>query len=308
MPEACGAARVGIIVPTLNAGSLWQEWLAAYEKQSLKADEQLVIDSASTDATVSRAEAAGFRVLPIARAEFNHGSTRQMAVEQLSGCDLLIFMTQDAVLASPNSLRELLAPFADPQVAGVCGRQLPHAGAGPIEAFARLFNYPPVSAIRTQQDIDRLGLKAAFFSNSFAAYRRSSLLAVGGFPGDVILAEDMYVAAKLLLAGHKLAYAADATVYHSHAYTLTAEFKRYFDIGVFLREEPWIGASFGKSKGEGLRYLLTELKYLLDKQPFMIFPALVRNCLKLLGFQCGKRSTWLPRFFRSRLSMHRGYW
>ena len=308
MPENVLLPRVGIIVPTLNAGPRWHEWFAAYSRQTFKPDVQLVVDSSSTDGTVQAATDAGFRVISISRSEFNHGRTRQMAVEQLSDCAILIFMTQDAILAESNSLRNLLAPFADPKIAAVCGRQLPHPGAGPIEAFARIFNYPDRSEIRTMQDAQRLGLKAAFFSNSFAAYRRTNLNAIGGFPGNVIMAEDMYVAAKLLLTGAQLAYAADATVYHSHAYSFAAEFRRYFDIGVFLRQEAWIGANFGKAKGEGIRFIFTELQYLWRHQPFTIFSGFIRNCLKLLGFQFGKCSHWLPRNLRVRLSMHRGYW
>jgi rhamnosyltransferase len=282
------AARVGLIVPTLNAGPGWKVWLAAYSQQTFQPEQTLVIDSSSTDATADTARSAGFQVLSIRRSDFNHGRTRQMAVEELSSCDLLIFMTQDAVLADPDSLRNLLAPFAEPDVAAVCGRQLPHPSAGPIEAFARVFNYPARSEIRTRQDVARLGLKAAFFSNSFAAYRRSALLSVGGFPADVIMAEDMYVAAKLLLSGAKLAYAADATVYHSHGYSLGAEFKRYFDIGVFLQEEKWIPERFGKPKGEGLRFMIAELAHLFAIQPRLIFSGILRNCLKFMGFQCGK--------------------
>ena len=44
-------------------------------------------------------------------------------------------------------------------------------------------------------------------------------MAVGGFPCDVIFGEDTVTAAKFLLAGWKIVYAAKAQVYHSHSYT-----------------------------------------------------------------------------------------
>jgi len=70
------------------------------------------------------------------------------------------------------------------------------------------------------------GFKAIFFSNSFGAYRRKALEEVGGFPKDVNFGEDTVVAGHLLLAGWKIAYAADAEVYHSHSYSICEEFQR----------------------------------------------------------------------------------
>ena len=87
--------------------------------------------------------------------------------------------------------------------------------------------------------ISSIGIKAAFLSNSFAAYRRSALESVGGFPSDTIFGEDTFAAAKMLLNGWKIAYSAEATVYHSHNLTFIEEFRRYFDIGVFHSREKW---------------------------------------------------------------------
>ena len=111
-------------------------------------------------------------------------------------------------------------------------------------------------------DAAELGIKAAFMSNSFAAYRREALMAVGGFPKHVIFAEDMYVAAKMLMAGWKVVYEGSACCRHSHNYTIIEEFRRYFDMGVFHAREPWIRENFGGAGGEGLRYVKSELKYL----------------------------------------------
>lgn len=35
-PAATVAPRVALVVPTLNAGPQWRDWLAAYGRQSLK--------------------------------------------------------------------------------------------------------------------------------------------------------------------------------------------------------------------------------------------------------------------------------
>jgi rhamnosyltransferase len=268
----------------------------------------LVIDSSSTDHTPELARQAGFEIVSIPRSQFNHGGTRQFAVELLFDCDVIIFLTQDAYLASTSSLRKLLNAFHDFKVGAAFGRQLPHGDAGVFGAHARLFNYSEQSDVRDISAISSLGIKATFLSNSFAAYRREALMAVGGFPSNVILSEDMVVAARMLLAGWKIAYRADAIVRHSHDYSVLQEFKRYFDIGVFHAREPWILESFGKPEGEGKRFVLSELRYLADKAPWRIPESIMRTALKYMGYRLGKAEGRLPLSVKRRLSMHRYYW
>lgn len=301
--------KIGLIVPTLNAGPTWEAWLAAYDGQTLKADFPLVIDSASTDATVSRARARGFETRIISRAEFNHGGTRRFGVQCLPDADIIVFLTQDAVLAGPEALARLLAAFEDERVGAAYGRQLPHPNAGPIGAHARLFNYPATSQVRSLADRRRFGLKTVFLSNSFAAYRRVALLESGGFPVHTIMNEDTHVAGKLLLAGWKIAYRADAEVHHSHDYGYLEEARRYFDIGVFHAKTPWLRRIFGRAEGEGRRFVLSELRYLAGHAPWLIFSALLRNGLKWLGYRLGSVAhLGLPLAFARRFSMHRAYW
>ncbi len=57
-----------------------------------------VIDSSSTDGTDSVALNAGFELLSIPGRDFNHGGTRNLAVEMHhSQYELVIFLTQDAI-------------------------------------------------------------------------------------------------------------------------------------------------------------------------------------------------------------------
>lgn len=300
--------RIGLIVPTFNAGGLWASWLQAFERQSLKPDRLLVIDSSSSDGTVALARIHGFSVQVIPKAEFNHGGTRQAGVNLLADMDIIVFLTQDALLADADAIANLVAAFADERVGTAYGRQLPHRGAGPIAAHARLFNYPAASQLRGLEDKARFGIKTVFTSNSFAAYRRSALMQVGGFPADTIMNEDTYVAGKMLAAGWKMAYRADAQVYHSHDYRFRDDFKRYFDIGVFHARNPWLQRTFGGASGEGRRFVLSELRYLVRRAPWLIPSAALRTGLKWLGFKLGAQHKGLPQAMRSRFSLHKTYW
>lgn len=300
--------KVALIVPTLNAGHIWKEWLDALSQQTVRGDIELVIDSDSTDDTVRLSEAAGIVSHRIRRKDFNHGATRQLGVRLAPDADLLVFLTQDAILAYPNAIERIVDCFKDTQVGAAYGRQLPRKAAKPIEAHARLFNYPGHSQVKSFEDRKIFGIKTAFISNSFAAYRRSALEEVGGFPAHVILSEDTYVAAKILMKGWKVAYCADAQVFHSHDYTLLQEFRRYFDVGVFHAREPWIQAEFGSAGGEGMRYVTSELKYLVKANFLLIPSALTRTGFKLLGYRLGKLERTMPNALKRLLSMHDNYW
>jgi rhamnosyltransferase len=299
---------VAVIIPTYNGSSLWQICIDALAAQRPAPDRVLVVDSGSTDGSRQRAVAAGFEVVDIPKAAFDHGGTRQLASERLGGFELLIFLTQDAVLQEPTSLSRLVAAFSDQTVGMAVGRQLNRAGAGPIEAHARAFNYPPTSKIRIFEDRTRLGIKVAFASNSFAGYRNAALQSVGGFPKGLILGEDTIVAAKMLQAGLRIAYVADAEVRHSHDYTMMQEFKRYFDTGVMHREQSWLLEAFGKPEGEGRRFIVSELISLWRDAPWLLPSAALRTVFKYAGYKLGWHSALMPLAVKRRLSMHRPHW
>ncbi len=296
-----------LVLLTRNSGELFDVWVNALNQLNDRPGLVAVIDSSSTDGTPDKAKAADFALTVIAQTDFNHGATRQWAVENNLEYEFVVFMTQDAILSGPDAFKNILTAFDDSSVAAVCGRQLPRHNAGAIEAHSRLYNYPDQSSVKSFHDRETIGIKAAFLSNSLAAYRVSALKRVGGFPADVIFGEDMYVAARMLKAGYKIAYAADACVYHSHDYSLLQEFKRYFDMGVFHAREPWIRKEFGGAEGEGLRFVVSELKYLLKHVFWLIPEGILRTLFRYSGFRLGLIEKWLPQWLKRRLAMNKGY-
>ena len=298
---------VACVVPTYNGRSDLARLLSSLEKQHTAFD-LFIVDSSSTDGTGELACSQARRVVTIPAIQFNHGGTRQMMVNANPSYDIYIFLTQDAYLDDPDAIAHLLRPFVDEQVGAVCGRQLAHLDASPIAEHARLFNYPATSMVKSMADVPALGIKTAFMSNSFAAYRRDALQAVGGFPAHVIFAEDMYVAAKMLLEGWRIAYAGDAACRHSHNYNLREEFSRYFDMGVFHAREPWIRERFGGAGGEGVRYVISELKFMGLSRAYLWPSVIMRNFFKLLAYKLGQKEKSIPRVIKRKLGMYKRYW
>lgn len=301
--------RVALVILTLDAGAAASTVADAIRSQCLQPDVWLVLDSGSSDGTVQAFTHASADVVSVDRARFDHGATRQMAVDRLDGVDIVVFMTQDAVLADVDALGTLVACLDDPRIGVAYGRQVPRPGAGAIECHARLFNYPDAGTVHTMDDAARLGIKAAFCSNSFAAWRRSALLAVGGFPSPCILGEDMLAAARLLQAGYGVAYCGEARVVHSHALTVGGEARRYFDTGVMHADNLWLLQAFGSAGGEGMRFIRSEVRHLVTHGAVLRLPeALARDVVKLAAYRLGRAYRLLPRNWCRRMSMNPGYW
>ncbi|MGH9525741.1 MAG: glycosyltransferase family 2 protein, partial [Terriglobales bacterium] len=287
------AVAASVIIPTLRPGAALTRLIAALRGQTPPPAEILVIDSSSADGSAEQARSLGCHVEVIPRSAFDHGGTRNRAAA-LARHRYLAFMTQDALPADPDFLAHLLRPLHAGGAAAFA-RQVPYPAATPIEAFHRSFNYPPTGHIHQAADLARLGIRAAFFSNVASAFDRLPFQAAHGFPEGVILNEDMMLAYRLLRTGHRVAYAADARVYHSHDYHLRQQFCRYFDIGASLTQAGGLLQQLPSGR-EGGRYARRQLGTLVRQRAWgWLAPALMELAVKWLAFQLGHRASRLPR-------------
>ncbi|HID4132003.1 TPA: glycosyltransferase family 2 protein [Pluralibacter gergoviae] len=297
-----------IAIPTYNAGELWEEVAKSIRMYSPVDTLVQVIDSSSKDSTVEIAKKYSFEVEIIESQKFNHGATRNVLVSMHeSDYDIVIFLTQDAI-PEKGFFQNIVDAFKDDNVACAYGRQLPHIDANAISKHARYFNYRETSYKAKIENIPIMGLKAAFTSNSFCAYRVSTFQKVGGFPNNTILSEDMCFAARSILAGYSVAYVAEAMVRHSHNYSANEEYKRYFDIGVFQENESWIRDYFGGAGGEGKRFIISELLFLIKNSPLTLPNACYHNFMKILGYKAGQNYKKLPYKVVKVMSMHKRFW
>ncbi len=269
-----------LIVPVMDvAVEKWRELLDSLELQEMQPERKLFADSGSDQEIIQLAEKNNFEIFYIEN--FNHGGTRRECLEMLSPDDIVIFITQDTIFAKPDSIRIVVECLLNnPGVSAAYGRQLPEASASKLEKYTRLFNYPEESLVKTANDIPKLGLRTAFCSNSFAAYRVSDLLESGGFP-DTDFGEDMLAAAKLILNGKTVAYCAEATVIHSHNLSILDDFKRGTAIGKMHRNNPWLLREFGKAEKSGAGLAATTMK----RCPFQF---LFHGAAKYVGYLTGK--------------------
>lgn len=182
--ERSADARLSVVVPTLNEeASLPRllERLRAGLGDDDRADEVVVADGGSQDATVDLAREAGARVVVGPR-----GRGRQLAdgARTASGA-LLLFLHADCVPA-PGALAAVRAALRDPEVAAVGMRQR-------IEARGALFR-----AIERAADLRvRMGL---VYGDSALGVARASYDAAGGFR-PLPLFEDVDLSRRLRARG-----------------------------------------------------------------------------------------------------------
>ena len=225
----------------------------------------------------------------IRREEFDHGRTRNAGAALCAGADAILFMTQDAVPADDALTEHLFAALSQAEnVAVAYARQKAGEQATEAERFARAFNYPPESRVKTEKDKETLGIKAYFCSNVCALYRADLFAGAGGFPFPMIFNEDMVYAGRMMQKGYAVAYAAEAVVIHSHDYTAAQQFSRNFDLGVSQADHPEVFGGIS-SEGEGMRFVKETVIHLLKKGAVgEIVPFLWRCRARLSGYRLGK--------------------
>lgn len=307
LPAQPDSGTVSIVLP-LRDGARWVDGLvAAVRQQSVHIKEWIVLDSESGDDGPERLRAAGATVMPISRASFNHGATRNLGASATTG-DVIVFMTQDAAPAAPDTIEKLVAPLFAHRASASFARQVPRDDASPTEKFSRAWNYPSTSQIVGLSDASRLGLRLIFFSNAFSAVRRDALDELGGFPEWTVTNEDMLFGARLIARGHRVAYVSEALVIHSHCLTLSNTIRRYFDIGVFFTDADDELAQYPRVP-QGRQYVFALLAHLVRRRMYGWIPfAIAESLAKMLGYWLGRSYRRLPLWLSAGLSTVQGHW
>jgi rhamnosyltransferase len=305
MSTASSEPSIGVAIITHRAVALLPHCLPPLLNSPMR-PRVLVVNSSSGDGTVELAQRMGAEVLVVPRHEFNHGATRERARHVL-GRDIVVMMTPDARPQGPDLFANLVRPILDGAASVSYARQVPHPGAKAFEAFPRKFNYPGKSEIRSIADTKRIGPGAFFCSNACAAWLNSALDEISGFSPTLSL-EDTTAVAKLLFAGHRIAYCADAVVAHSHRYSLLQEFRRHFDTGYVRAEQGKLLLMSGGDERRGGAYAIAMMQQLLRRQPWLVPYGVAHLAAKYAGYLTGFHGRELPLWLKRKLSGQDYYW
>lgn len=197
--------RATVVIRTFNEEKHIGNLLTAISRQSVNKIEVIVVDSGSTDKTVSIAARHKARVLKIKPTEFTFGRALNIGV-RAARSDLVVLASAHVVPSSDSWLEKLIAPFADRKVALVYGKQRGGKGSkfSETQHFVRWF--------ADHSDLDQ---QNAYCNNANAALRRS-IWKQSPFNEKLTGLEDIAWASWARDKGYKVAYVADASVQHLH--------------------------------------------------------------------------------------------
>ena len=280
---------ISLIIPTLNAEHFIELLIDRIRRQTLPPNEIIVVDSESTDNTVSKCSGIeGVQVVSILRREFDHGGTRDMALRVSRG-DYVLFMTQDALPQDEYYIENLLKAFDDSEVVVAYGRQIARPDAVRMEKLVREYNYPSVSHVRSKQDIPQYGIKTFFCSDVCSAYRRDIYEEIGGFEHLLKTNEDMFYAAKAIQQGYKVAYMANAKVIHSHNFSLREQYQRNYILGIEMEKHRDLLENVSQDS-EGKKMVKYVSKELLKRGYVISFIHFGFDCCaRFLGNRAGRK-------------------
>lgn len=196
-----------IVIRTLNEGRHLDDLLVMIARQKTCGIgiETVLIDSGSTDDTLAIAKRHGARVTHIRKTEFSFGRSLNMGSDFASG-NILIYISGHCVPVDEHWLQNLCQPLTDGHAAYSYGRQIGDDDSNYSERriFAKYF--PEKSAI--PQD--------GFFCNNANSALLRSVWQKHPFDEDLTGLEDMELGKRLVNAGEKIAYVAEAPVFHHH--------------------------------------------------------------------------------------------
>ena len=257
---------VSIVIPVRNESNGIRTCLDSWLSQTVSVNEIVVMDSGSTDGTVEIVrQFSKVRLVQIPSAEFNHGTTRNRAMQHVTG-QFTLMTVGDGRAADTKTLERLLSGFDAEKVAGVCGLQIvPHErDKNPVEWFR------PVSQPRTKsfsfsspEQFDSLMAdqkrEAASWDDVIAMYRTAVLRDQIPFR-EITYGEDPMWAVDALKAGHTLVYDPAARVYHYHLENSEVTYRRAITM-LCLRN--WIFGSVPEIPEYRLRSRLSLVRSLL---------------------------------------------
>jgi rhamnosyltransferase len=300
---------ISVVIPVKNGGADLVRCLAAIRGQDVDDEvEIVVIDSGSSDGSPALARRLGASVHEIPPSEFRHGRTRNLGASLGAG-DILVFTSQDAYAANSSWLSSLVRPLADERVAGVYGRQLPHADATPPERFFHDFLYGSVARVQRLEGEVEPDFRQTLFSNANSAMRRAVWQGYR-FADDLVMSEDQEWSRRVLRAGYDLVYEPGAAVHHSHHYSLAGAFRRFFDSGVSAERSYAAGVNSSDAlRRAAIEYARGEVAWLWQtgQRRWIPYTALY-ELAKFTGLQLGRRHRRLPLGVKRRLSALPSYW
>ncbi len=205
-----------VVIRTFNEARYLDELLTGVFAQAFdnRPFEVVLVDSGSTDATLSIAERHGCRIVHISKEDFTFGRSLNIGCEAARGAHL-VFISGHCVPCSDDWLAALTRPLRE--------EALDYAYGGQQGRDTTKFSEQQVF----RQTYGGGEKPHPYFVNNANAVLRRALWLEHPFDESLSGLEDMHLAKRLLEKGHRIGFAPGAPVYHIHDETWSQVRWRY---------------------------------------------------------------------------------
>jgi rhamnosyltransferase len=208
--------RVSAVIRAYNEEQHIGRLLKGLDRQTVKLDEIVLVDSGSTDNTVAIAEAAGCQVVHIAKNEFSFGRALNKGCAAATG-DVLLFASAHVYPLYDTYVEHMVSAFERDRVGIAYGRQVGDERTKFSEARIMSKWFPD----------ENIWDQGHPFSNNANAAVLKSVWQESPYDETLTGLEDLDFAKKALARGCKIAYVADAPVVHVHEESWSITRNRY---------------------------------------------------------------------------------
>jgi cellulose synthase/poly-beta-1,6-N-acetylglucosamine synthase-like glycosyltransferase len=218
--------RVTVVIAGHNEQDSIERCVYSVYEQSRPPDEIIVISDGSTDRMPAKLRELQERGL------IKEGHCTQLRAGKSAGFNLALTRSTGDIIVNVDcdctfdrhAIKNIIAPFADPQVAGIAGNIVPRNATRSLITAFQAIEYL-ISISQGKQAADMTDLMTCV-SGAFGAFRSQALRRVGGL--DAGGGEDLDVTLRLREAGWKTLFAADAMCYTDVPETLVALTRQRF--------------------------------------------------------------------------------
>jgi GT2 family glycosyltransferase len=243
--------RVSVVIVNFNGGERLRDCLESLSGQTVRGFRTIVVDNASTDGSADGIETRhpGVRVLR-SPANLGFAGGNNLAFREARDSDWIALLNPDAV-AAPRWLETLLeAARANPAFAIFGCRMYADAAGTRLDGVGDAYHVSglPWRIGHGAPAAGRHGAACEIFAPSAAAamYRADVLHDTGGFDEDFFCyLEDVDLAFRARLLGHRALYVPDAVVMHEGSGIVGrhSDFQLYHGhrnlVWTFVRDMPW---------------------------------------------------------------------
>lgn len=210
--------RVSVVICTFNRADSLAATLECLRHQSYDDFEVIVVNGPSTDHTLDVLEPWRARIKYSQNEHRNLSISRNLGIRATAG-EIVAFIDDDA-LPEADWMRQAVAAFDDPEVAGTGGIVFDHTGLDLQWSFTAIDRFGTVHASKDEPFDDQCfpgSFQFPYLQGTNALFRRDRLYDVDGFDETYeFYLDETDVCCRLIDAGWKLKQLPDAAVHHKY--------------------------------------------------------------------------------------------